>query len=65
MPRPTRGTGIGRGGRGLGRMEGNKPGSGPCGECICFNCGARIPHQIGIPCYSLTCSKCGSKMGRR
>jgi hypothetical protein len=43
-------------------MGGNRPGSGPGGECVCLSCGARLPHQVGTPCYSLNCPKCGTKM---
>ena len=58
------GSGIGRGMRQIGKggMRGTQPGSGPGGDCICHNCGTRMPHQAGVPCYNLSCSKCGSKM---
>jgi hypothetical protein len=59
-----RGRGIGRGGSGSGRMGGNRPGAGPSGECVCPKCGARVPHQVGIPCYNQSCPKCGIKMVR-
>lgn len=55
------GQGQGRGG-GRGRMGGR--GLGPSGYCICPSCGARVPHQIGIPCYQRSCPKCGTKMTR-
>jgi hypothetical protein len=61
---PGTGRGIGRGGGGRGRMGGNRPGAGPVGNCVCPSCGARIPHKRGIPCYSVSCPKCGSKMVR-
>jgi len=62
---PGTGRGLGRGG-GRGRMQGNRPGAGPSGYCICPNpnCGARIPHQAGKPCYEQTCPKCGAKLVR-
>ena len=50
----------GRGGRG--RMGGF--GLGPGKECVCPNCGAKVPHQRGVPCYTLKCPKCGSRMTR-
>jgi len=56
--------GIGRGGSGGGRMGGNRPGAGPSGECVCPNCGARVSHQAGNPCYNQSCPKCGAKMAR-
>jgi len=61
---PGTGRGSGTGGRGAGRMRGTSPGAGPGGGCVCPNCGARIPHQAGIPCYDLSCPKCGTKMVR-
>jgi len=60
---PGTGGGFGRGG-GRGRMGGNRPGSGPGGDCVCPNCGERVPHQQGMPCYSVNCPKCGTKMAR-
>ena len=50
--------------QGLGRMNGNKLGSGIGGNCICPYCGEKIEHQQGIPCYQLNCPKCGTKMIR-
>lgn len=58
------GGGIGRGGAGRGRMGGTRPGAGPGGECVCPSCGAKVPHQVGVPCYNLSCPKCGAKMVR-
>ena len=55
--------GAGRGG-GKGRMRGNQPGAGPAGQCVCPDCGARVPHQAGVPCYSLKCPACGAAMIR-
>lgn len=60
---PGMGRGMGRGG-GRGRMGGNRPGAGPGGYCICPSCGTKIPHQAGIPCASMSCPKCGSRMVR-
>jgi hypothetical protein len=58
------GRGGGRGqGRGPGRMGGSKA-AGPGGDCICPNCGHRLPHQIGQPCYDSKCPKCGAAMTR-
>ncbi len=56
-----RGQGMGRGG-GRGMGQGNKPGSGPGGNCVCPSCGYRQPHQVGAPCYTLTCPRCGAKL---
>ncbi len=66
MPRgdgrgPGTGRGLGRGG-GRGRIGGR--GLGPAGECICSNCGHRLSDQRGIPCYEVSCAKCGTHMTR-
>lgn len=54
-----RGMGAGRrGGRGGGR------GFGPIGECVCPACGARVPHQAGVPCFDQQCPRCGTGMRR-
>ncbi|MCD6083656.1 hypothetical protein DRJ00_02035 [Candidatus Aerophobetes bacterium] len=58
------GQGGGGYGRGRGRMGGTRPGAGPGGRCVCPNCGASIPHQRGVPCYQVSCPKCGAKMVR-
>ncbi|MGI5826428.1 MAG: hypothetical protein ACOX50_03380 [Patescibacteria group bacterium] len=51
--------------RGRGRMGGNS--AGPGGICICTNpeCKHETPHQVGVPCYQMKCSKCGSQMVRK
>ena len=64
---PGTGRGMGRGGGGgggRGRMGGNRPGAGPSGFCQCASCGAKVAHQVGRPCYNMTCPKCGAKMIR-
>ena len=59
-----RGGAAGRGGgRGPGRMGGSKA-AGPGGNCVCPSCGHKVPHQVGQPCYQMTCPKCGTKMTR-
>ncbi len=59
------GRGLGRGmGKGMGRMGGSRPGAGPSGSCLCPSCGTRVPHEAGVPCYNLSCPKCGAKMIR-
>lgn len=57
------GSNLGRGG-GQGRMGGNKAGAGPAGYCVCPNCGHKVPHQAGVPCYQTNCPQCGTKMVR-
>ncbi|RLG56726.1 MAG: hypothetical protein DRN83_03380 [Hadesarchaea archaeon] len=57
------GRGMGhRGGRG--RMRGTSSGAGPGGNCVCPNCGAKVAHRIGVPCYTVSCPNCGTKMVR-
>lgn len=59
------GSGFGGGqgpGGGRGRQGGNRPGSGPGGNCVCPSCGTIVAHQRGIPCYQTVCPKCGVKM---
>ena len=62
---PGTGRGMGGGGRGAGRMGGNRPGAGSCGECVCPNCGAVVPHQAGVPCYQVSCPQCNTAMVRK
>jgi hypothetical protein len=62
-----RGDGTGppiAGGQRGGRMGGTRPGSGPGGNCICPSCGEKVPHKQGVPCYSVSCPKCGTRMVR-
>lgn len=61
MPRNRGGGGFGRCGR---RGLGGGFALGPGGECICPNCGHRVPHQLGVPCYEVKCPKCGAVMTR-
>lgn len=61
------GTGGGRGmgrGAGKGRLGGNCAGAGPGGNCFCPVCGATLAHQVGVPCASMNCPKCGTRMVR-
>ena len=60
--RPGARRGLGQGGGG-GRQPGGF-GLGPGGECVCPNCGTKIAHQRGVPCYDHKCPKCGQAMTR-
>jgi len=51
-----------RGGAGRGRNRGNRPGSGPGGQCVCPECGKRISHTAGVPCNTQSCPACGAQM---
>ena len=58
------GRGGGRGsGRGLGRNNGTKQ-AGPNGYCLCPQCGYKVGHVVGRPCYDEKCPKCGTLMTR-
>jgi predicted DNA-binding protein (UPF0251 family)/predicted Fe-Mo cluster-binding NifX family protein len=60
-----RGAGCGRpSGSAVGRQGARGAGRGPAREVICPNCGERMPHQLGIPCFQQKCPKCGSAMVR-
>jgi len=37
---------------------------GPGGQCVCPNCGTKVPHTTDRPCYELNCPNCGQKMTR-
>jgi hypothetical protein len=66
-----------RGGKGTGRNQGRGsagrctragggPGqlAGPTGLCLCPACGAKAPHERGIPCFQVNCPQCGKPMTR-
>jgi len=64
-------SGLGRG-RGFGwqrqgRFEGKikeAVGRGPGGYCVCPNCHYKVEHQPGIPCSTLICPNCKTKLTR-
>jgi predicted Fe-Mo cluster-binding NifX family protein len=39
-------------------------GLGPGGFCQCPACGARVPHESGIPCAQVRCPRCSQIMER-
>jgi len=47
---------------GRGRSTGDKPGSGPGGNCVCTSCGYTVPHIRSRPCNTRKCPKCGAIM---
>ena len=51
-------------GRGMGMGRGRRGDAGPGGFCLCPSCGTKVAHQAGVPCASVTCPKCGSRMVR-
>lgn len=62
------GSGSGQGGgnnsAGGGRGRNNGGGFGIGGDCVCANCGHKIPHDRGIKCTELKCPVCGRTMVR-
>ena len=61
-----RGDGLGPpqgGGGGKGQMGGPQA-AGPGGQCVCPQCGCKVPHVVGQPCYERNCPECGAKMTR-
>ncbi len=53
-----------RGGGMMGRGRKGGQGKGPDGNCICPDCGEKIPHKRGLPCVEMVCPRCGSAMTR-
>jgi predicted Fe-Mo cluster-binding NifX family protein len=62
-----RGQGGGQGGRcrraagGPGGPGGGQ-GAGMIDVCVCPACGAKAPHELGIPCLQVKCPQCGKSM---
>jgi hypothetical protein len=54
----------GGGGLGSGRGMGGGVGMGAGGNCVCPKCGNKSSHGRGMPCNTITCSKCGTTMVR-
>jgi len=50
--------------QGRGAQGGDKPGSGPAGNCICPSCGYTTPHSRLQPCNQRKCPKCGATLTR-
>jgi hypothetical protein len=55
------------GGKGMGRMGGNRAGAGAGigGMCVCPSCGKTITHARGTPCSGIKCPDCGVNMVRK
>lgn len=49
---------------GRGRMGGDNAGAGPSGYCICPQCGKKVSHGRGVPCFSIKCPQCDTRMTR-
>lgn len=59
-----RGPGGGQGARGGPGGMGSGRGAGTPNFCICPSCGAKSPHERGIPCIQVACPQCGKPMVR-
>jgi len=59
-----RGQGRGQGGRCIRGEGGAGAMAGPAAFCICPACGAKAPHERGIPCFQVKCPQCGQTMTR-
>lgn len=42
----------------------NRHDMGTGGACVCPKCGAKTPHERGVPCQEERCPECGAKMLR-
>ena len=64
--KPEFGKGFGwqRKGRFRGEIE-EARGGGPGGYCACQKCGYKIPHERGVPCSTLECPRCKTKLVRK
>jgi cation diffusion facilitator family transporter len=40
-------------------------GRGPDGQCVCPQCGYKIPHKKGVPCATLKCPRCEINLERK
>lgn len=45
--------------------QGDKPGSGPAGNCVCPSCGHTTAHSRLQPCNQRKCPECGATMTRQ
>lgn len=59
-----RGYGWQRRGRFKGKVQ-KSLGRGPGGFCVCSKCGYKIPHQVGIPCSTISCPNCKINLKRQ
>ena len=50
--------------QGSGRNQGDNPGAGPGGYCICPKCKYKVAHETDKPCNKMKCPKCGATMTR-
>jgi len=43
-------------------VDGSKQGDGGASQCVCPDCDYSVAHDKGIPCNSMVCPKCGSRL---
>jgi hypothetical protein len=43
---------------------GGSQSAGPGGYCLCPECGNKVKHVAGKPCYDQKCPKCGAALVR-
>lgn len=46
------------------RRKGGRKKAGPGGKCLCPECGHKVEHITGKPCFETKCPKCGALMTR-
>jgi predicted Fe-Mo cluster-binding NifX family protein len=51
-------------GRGRQPAEGAQTSAWTENVCVCPDCGFQHPHERGIPCYQMTCPRCGQRLAR-
>lgn len=59
--RGKKGRGRKKGGR-LGRGGSGRPRNRPRAYCVCTACGVKVPLYTDVPCYVMSCPKCGLTM---
>ncbi|MFP3951516.1 MAG: hypothetical protein ACLFVP_05195 [Candidatus Bathyarchaeia archaeon] len=47
--------------RGRGRGSSRQGVGGPS-QCVCPECGTKVPHRRGVPCLQTKCPNCGANM---
>ena len=47
------------------KIQGDKPGSGPEGNCLCPSCSYTTSHTRANPCNERKCPKCGTTMTKQ
>lgn len=64
--KPNFGKGFGWQRRGKFKKEVEKAsGKGPGGDCVCPNCGNKVPHKGGVPCSTIKCPNCSVPLERK